>query len=131
MCSIHTSRAIKERPGTSRILNTDATVSGRNGQVVQQFYVVCKPNGKIYLFLNCTRLNQALIRLVHRGPILTHKLPKLTNVCYIMITCAHLGYCSLKPEKKFSYLTTLASQLGRYRFTSLSFGMVPAGDMFH
>ena len=46
------------------------------------------------------------------------------------ITDASSGYYNLKPDNYFSYLTMLACQFGRYRFTRLPFGVVPAGDMF-
>ena len=55
--------------------------------------------------------------------------PKLTDVSYMTIIDACSGYCSLKPNKKFSCLTTFACQIGRYRFTRLPFGVLPEGDV--
>ena len=34
-------------------------------------------------------------------------------------------------NEKSSYLTIVIGQLGRYRYVTLLFGAMPAGDMFH
>ena len=78
------------------------------------FVIVPKPNGTLYLYLDLVRLNQVLIRPIHRDPILNDILPKLTNVHYITITDASSGY--QKPDKKSSYLITFVHNL-EYRFT--------------
>ena len=57
--------------------------------------------------------------------------PKLTNVQYIIINDASLGYHNLKCGRKSSYLATFECQFGMSRLTRLPFGKVPAGDMFH
>ena len=49
------------------------------------FVVVPKANGKVWLCLDPVRLNQALIRPIHRGPTLNDILLKLNNVQYIPI----------------------------------------------
>ena len=41
-----------------------------------------------------------------------------------------LGYHNLKLEKKSSYLTTFTCPFGKYIFTTLQLGVLPAGDMF-
>ena len=43
--------------------------------MVQQFVLVPKANGKVWLCLDWTRLNKVLIRPVHRGPTLNDTLP--------------------------------------------------------
>ena len=40
------------------------------------FVLVPKPNVKVRLYLDPARLNQVLIRLIHRGPILNDIFPK-------------------------------------------------------
>ena len=47
------------------------------------FVLVPKANGKVRLCLDPAWLNQALIRLVHRGPTLNDILPKLNNIRYL------------------------------------------------
>ena len=94
------------------------------------FVVAPKANGKVWLCLDPARLNQALIRPIHRGPTLNDILPKLTGVKSMSIIDASSGYHNLKLDKKSSYLTSFACQFGRYRYKCLQFGVVPAGDMF-
>ena len=106
-------------------LGVDETAEWSNS-----FVVVPKVNGKVWLCLDPVQLNQALIRLIHRGPMLNDILPKLNNVQYISIIDASLGYHNLKLDKKSSYLTTFACQFGRYRYKHLPFGAALVGDMF-
>ena len=107
------------------LLGVDETAEWGNG-----FVLVPKTNGKVWLCLDPVQLNQALIRPIHRGPMLNDILPKLNNVQYMSIINASLGYHNLKLDKQSSYLTTFACLFGRYRYKWLPFGAVPAGDMF-
>ena len=56
------------------------------------FMLVPKANDKVRLCLDPVRLNQALIRPVHRGPTLNDILPKLNNAKYMSIIDASSGY---------------------------------------
>ena len=96
----------------------------------KSFVLVHKANSKVRLCLDPAWLNQALIRPIHRGPILKDILPKLNNIQYMSIIDANLGYHNLKLDKQSSYLTTFACLFGRYRYKWLPFGAVPVGDMF-
>ena len=49
------------------------------------FILISKPNGKVRLCLDLARLNQALIRPVHRGPTLNDIFPKLNNEKYFSL----------------------------------------------
>ena len=49
------------------------------------FILVPNSNGKIRLCLDPARLNQALIRPIHRGPALNDILPKLNNAQYLTL----------------------------------------------
>ena len=88
-----------------------------------------KPNSTVCLYLDSIWLISALIRPVHRGSTIEDILPKLTNVCYMNLIDASLGYHNLK-LKISSYFTMSACQFGRYRFTRLPFKVMPALDMF-
>ena len=94
------------------------------------FVVVPKVNGKVQLCLDPVQLNQALIRLIHRGPTLNDILLKLNNVQYMSIINVSSGYHNIKLDNQSSYLTTFACPFGRYRYKCLPFGTVPAGNMF-
>ena len=89
------------------------------------FVLVLKSNVQVRLCLDPARLNQALIKPVHRGPTL-----KLDNAQCLSIIDASYGYHNLKLDKKPSYFTTVVCQFGRYRCKRLPFGVAPAGDMF-
>ena len=94
------------------------------------FVLVPKANSKVWLCLDPALLNQALIRLIYRGPTLNDILPRLNNVQYMSIIDVSSGYHNLKLDKQSSYLTTFACQFGRYRYKCLPFGAAPAGNMF-
>ena len=94
------------------------------------FVLVPKANGKVWLCLDPVQLNQALIRLIHRGPTLNDILLKLNNVQHMSIIDVSSGYHNLKLDKQSSYLTTFACLFGRYRYKWLPFGAVLAGGMF-
>ena len=49
------------------------------------FVLVLKANGKVRLCLDLARLNQALIRPIHRGPTLNDIIPKLNSAKYMSI----------------------------------------------
>ena len=88
-----------------------------------------KSNGKVILCLDPAGLNQALIRLVHRGLILNDVFLKLKIVKYFSLMGVSSGYHNLKLDKRSSYLTTFAYQFGRYKYERLPFGAAPTGDM--
>ena len=92
--------------------------------------LVPKATGKVGLCLDPAQLNQALIRLVHRCPILNDNLPKLNNVQYMSIINESSGYHNLKLDKQSSYLTTFSCPFGRYLYKCLPFGAAQGGDMF-
>ena len=95
-----------------------------------RFVLVSKVNGKVRLCLDLVRLNQVLIRPVHRGPMLNSILPKLNNVHYTLIIDMSSGYHNLKLDEKSSYLSIFVCPFGWYQYKHLPFGAVPAGDMF-
>ena len=79
------------------------------------FGLVPKANGKVRLCLDLVRLNQVLIRPIHRGPTLNDIIPKFNSVKYMSIIDASSGYHCLQLDNKSSYLTTFACPFGRYR----------------
>ena len=106
-------------------LRVDETVEWCN-----RFVLVPKGNGKARLCLDPARLNQALIRPIHRGPTLNNILLKLNNVQYMSIIDASSGYHNLKLYENFSYLTMFLCPYVWYQYKHLPFRAVPAGDMF-
>ena len=94
------------------------------------FVLVPKANGKVRLHLDPAWLNQALIRLVHRGTTLNNILPKINKIQYLSLMDVSSRNCNLLLDKKPSHLTTFTCQFDIYRYKWLPFGAAPAGDMF-
>ena len=94
------------------------------------FVLVIKSNDRVRLCLDPAWLNQVLIKLVHRGPILNDILPRLNNAKYLSLLDVRSGYHNLKLGERSSYLKTFTCQFGRYRYKWLLFGAVPVEDMF-
>ena len=93
------------------------------------FILVPMSNGKLRLYMDPARLNQTLIRPVHRGPALNNILPKLNNAQYLSLINVSSGCYNLKLDERSSYLTTFTCQTGRYRYKRLPLGAAPAGYM--
>ena len=70
------------------------------------------PNGTVWLCLNPARLNQVLIRPVHRWPTINNILPRLTSMWYLTLIDVSLCYHNLKLNNKLSYLTIFVCQVG-------------------
>ena len=85
------------------------------------FVLVPKANGKVRFCLDLTRLNQVLIRPIHRGSMLNDILPKLNNVQYMSIIDVSSGYHNLKLNDKSPYLTTFVCLFGQYKYKHLPF----------
>ena len=94
------------------------------------FILVPKSNGKVRLCLDLTRLNQVLIRPVHRGPTCNDIFPKLNNVKYLSLIDVSSGYDNLKLDDRLLYLTTFACHFGMYTDKTLPFGAAPTHNMF-
>ena len=76
-------------------------------QWCNSFVLIPKPNGKVRLCLDPARLNQALIRPLHRGATL-NIFQKLNNIKYLYLIDISSGYHNLNPDERSSYLTTFA-----------------------
>ena len=69
------------------------------------FVLVLKPSGEVRPYLNPARLNQALIRPVHRGIANNNILLKIKHTHIILHMDASSGYHSIKLNEKSPYLT--------------------------
>ena len=92
-------------------LGIDETVEWCNS-----FVSVPKANGKVKLCLDPARLNQALNRPVHRGPMINNILPRLNYVQYMSIIDTSSGYHNLNLDNKSSYLTMFAFPFDQYQY---------------
>ena len=131
MCSICVTKSIQRE--LERLKQQDIIAPLGINEISEwcnSFVLVPKTNSKVRLCLDPARLNQALIRPIHRVPTLNDILSKHNNVRYMSIIDASSGYHNLMLDDKSSYLTTFSCQFGSYRYKHLSFGAVPPGDMF-
>ena len=75
-------------------LGVDETAEWCNSLVL-----VPKTKGKVKLYLDPARQNQALIRPMHRGPTLNDILPKLKNAWYLSHIDVSSSYHSMKLDE--------------------------------
>ena len=94
------------------------------------FELVPKPNGKVRSCLDQARLDQVLIRSVHKEQTLNDVFLKLNNAQYLSLIDVSSGYCNLKLDERSSHLTTFAYQFGKFGYKRLPSGATPEGDMF-
>ena len=71
--------SVKKNCKATRTTNTGINDGKWNGQMVEQFLIVPKPNDMMCLCLDPTRLNQWLIIPVHKRCNNYDIIPKLTN----------------------------------------------------
>ena len=93
-----------ERPQQQDIITP--LVVGEMVEWCNSLVLAQKPNGKVRLCLDPARLNQVLLRPVHRGPTLNDIFPKLNNVKYLLLTDVSSGHHNVKLDEGSSYLTT-------------------------
>ena len=130
-CSIYIAVAITGRTGKSTTTRHITQLGvNQTSEWYNSFVLVPKANCKVRPCLDPAKLNQALIRPVHRGLTLNDILPKLNNVQYLLLLDVSSVYHNLQLDEKSSYLTTFTCHFGRYRYKQLPFGAAPAGNMF-
>ena len=69
------------------------------------FVLISKVNCKERLCLDAARLNEALIRSVHRGPTLNDILLNIEDIKHLAVISASSGYHKLKIDRRPLYLT--------------------------
>ena len=91
------------------------------------FVLVLKPNEKVRLCPDPVRINQALIRPVHRGSTLNGIFQKLNNAKYLSLIDVSSGYHNLKLCEKSLYHTISAYQFGITDTRDCHLGPPPQG----
>ena len=87
-------------------------------------------NLKLRICLDPTNLNKVIVREPYHFK--THKaIAHLLAVACIMSLCdCKKGYWNQQLDEASSYLTTFNTELGRFRYTVMPFGVTMAGDVF-
>lgn len=92
--------------------------------------VVKKENGSIRLCIDPKPLNKALKRNQHPLPTLDDILPDLSEAKFFTVADVKNGYWHCELTEESSYLTTITTPFGRYRWSRAPFGVKPSGDEF-
>ena len=86
MCSICPAKAIQRGVKVAPTARHPSNLGiAETAEWYNSFVLVLKLNGRVRLCLDPVRLNQALIRLDHRGPTFNDILPKLNNAQHFLL----------------------------------------------
>ena len=98
---------------------------------VNSLVVVEKPNGQLRLCLDPRDLNKVLKREHYQLPTFEEISTRLAGATTFTKLDANKGYWQIPLDEASSYLTTMNTPFGRYRFTRLPFGIHSAQEVFH
>ena len=92
--------------------------------------VVPKPNGKIRICVDLTRLNENVCRERHILPAVDETLAKLAGARIFSKLDATAGFWQVPLHKDSAPLTTFITPIGRYCFNRLPFGISSGPEHF-
>ena len=85
---------------------------------------------KLRICLDPTNLNKAVTREPYHFHIPEDISHVLADACILTVCNSKIGYWHQRLDEASSYLTTFNTEIGRYRFTVMPFGITVAGDVF-
>ena len=85
---------------------------------------------QLRICLDPTNLNKAVTREPYHFCTLEDISYMLADACILTVYDCKKGYWQQKLYETSSYLTTFNTEIGRYRFAVMPFGITVAGDMF-
>ena len=85
---------------------------------------------KLRVCLNPTNLNKAIIREPYHFQTPNDITHQLADACILTVCNCKKGYWHQALNEPSSYLRTFNTEIGRYRFTVMPFGITVAGDVF-
>ena len=97
---------------------------------VSQMGVVKKSSGALRICLDPQPLNAALQGEHYRLPVLQDILPKLHKARIFSKFDVHEAYWYVQLDDEASYLTTMITPFGRYRWLRLPFGLKVSSEIF-
>ncbi|UYV69370.1 K02A2.6-like, partial [Cordylochernes scorpioides] len=89
-----------------------------------------KPNGKIRICVDLSRLNLSVERELHPLPVLEHELAQLNGAKIFSRLDTNSGFWQIKLSEESQTLTTFITPFGRYKFKRLPFGISSAPEHF-
>ena len=90
---------------------------------VSSLVIVKKPNGKIQVCLDPRDLNRAVKRSHYPLPTIEEVSTRLSGANVFSVLGAKCGFWQVKLDEKSSYLTTMNTLFGRYRWHRMPFGI--------
>ena len=87
-------------------------------------------NLKLCICLDPTNLNKAITREPSHFRMPEDIAHLLADACIMRVCDCKKGYCHQKLDHVSSYLTTFNTEIGRFRYTVMPFGITVTGDMF-
>ena len=90
---------------------------------VSSLVIVKKPNGKIRVCLDPRDLNRAIKRSHYPLPTIEEVATCLSGAKVFSVLDARCGFWEVKLDEKSSYLTTMNTPFGRYRWLRIPFGI--------
>ena len=92
--------------------------------------VVPKPNGKIRICVDLTKLNESVCRERHVLPAVDHVLAQLSGATVFSKLDTNSGFWQIRLAEESCKLTTFITPMGRYCFNRLPFGITSAPEHF-
>ena len=97
---------------------------------VSAMVVVKKANGSVRLCIDPKPLNKALKRNHYHLRTIDDVLPELAGKKYFSVVDVKSGFWHVELDESSSYLTTMATPFGKYRWTRMPFGISPSPEEF-
>ena len=87
-------------------------------------------NLKVRICLDPTNFNKDIVREPYHFKTPEDIAHLLVDACIITVCDCKKGYWHQQPDETSSFLTTFNTELGRFRYTVMPFGVTVAGDVF-
>ena len=87
-------------------------------------------NLKLAICLDPTNLNKAITRESYHFRMPEDIADLLADACIMTVCDCKKGYWDQKQDQASSYLTTFNTEIGRFRYTVMSFGITVGGNVF-
>ena len=87
-------------------------------------------NLKLHICLDATNLNKAITREHCHFRMPEYIAHLLADACILTVCDCKKGYWHQKLDQASSFLTTFNTEIGRFRYTVMPFGITVAGDVF-
>lgn len=97
---------------------------------VSRMLVVGKPDGDVRICLDPSELNKAILRQHFAVPTIEQLFGKIGKAKYFCSLDAASGFYQIPLSDRASYLCTMATPRGRYRYLRLPFGIKSAPEVY-